>query len=145
MPFRPGGCGLANLGNTCFLNSALQCLSHTQPITMHLLTSRFKDDLNVSSPLGTGGRLVKEYEQLVKDLWLGSHSTLSPSSLRKTISRLAPQFAGNSQHDAEEVLTYLVDRLHEDLNRIKKKPYIKAPDDDDRWGGGGGRLQPRES
>lgn len=129
---RRGKTGLINLGNTCYLNSALQCLSHTYPITMHLLTNRFKDDLNEHSPLGTGGRLAREYEALVKELWLGSSGAVSPSGLKKAISRIAPQFAGNSQHDAQEVLINLLDRLHEDLNRVKKKPYIKAPEDDDR-------------
>ena len=40
------------------------------------------------------------------------------------VGRFAPQFSGYQQHDSQELLTFLLDGLHEDLNRIKKKPYI---------------------
>ena len=36
------------------------------------------------------------------------------------------------QHDSQELLTFLLDGLHEDLNRVKKKPYIELKDSDDR-------------
>ncbi|CAM9729434.1 unnamed protein product, partial [Laminaria digitata] len=47
-----GKAGLANLGNTCFLSSAVQCLSHVQPLTRHILTNAFLRDLNTTNPLG---------------------------------------------------------------------------------------------
>jgi hypothetical protein len=46
------------------------------------------------------------------------------------ISRVAPQFIGFQQQDSQELLSYLLDGLHEDLNRILKKPYIEITDDD---------------
>ncbi len=44
----------------------------------------------------------------------------------------APAFAGYQQHDSQELLAFLLDGLHEDLNRILKKPYVEKPD----WEGG---------
>lgn len=129
---RRGQAGLINLGNTCYMNSALQCLSHTYPVTMHLLTNRYKEDLNRTSALGTGGRLAGDYDALIKDLWFGSNGAVNPLTFKKSIVKFAPQFAGNAQHDSHELLVYLLDALHEDLNRVKQKPYIETPDDDKR-------------
>lgn len=44
------------------------------------------------------------------------------------VGRFAPQFSGYQQHDSQELLTFLLDGLHEDLNRIKQKPYIELQD-----------------
>ena len=48
------------------------------------------------------------------------------------VGRFAPQFSGYQQQDSQELLTFLLDGLHEDLNRIKKKPYIELKDSDNR-------------
>ena len=121
--------GLNNLGNTCFMNSALQSLSHATPLTRHFLSNRFKFDLNTSNPLGTGGKLALAYEEFLKHVWMkqGITST-SPTALKRAIALFAPRFAGYQQHDAQEFLAYLLDGLHEDLNRIRRAPYVEMPD-----------------
>ncbi len=47
----------------------------------------------------------------------------SPSP-QTQVARYAPQFVGYAQHDSQELLAFLLDSLHEDLNLVKKKPYV---------------------
>ena len=56
-----GLCGLSNLGNTCFMNSALQCLSNTTELTKYFLYGIYKGEINYKNALGTQGRLVAAY------------------------------------------------------------------------------------
>ncbi|CAK4658374.1 hypothetical protein LEN26_013559 [Aphanomyces euteiches] len=125
---RQGKTGLRNLGNTCFMNSALQCLSHTESLTVHFLNNAYQTDLNADNVLGTGGKLATQYALLLKELWFGTASSVSPALLKRAIGTYAPQFSGYQQHDAQELLAYLLDGLHEDVNRIQKKPYIEVED-----------------
>ena len=48
------------------------------------------------------------------------------------VGRFAPQFSGYQQQDSQELMAFLLDGLHEDLNRIRKKPYVEQKDADDR-------------
>lgn len=52
--------------------------------------------------------------------------------LQTQVGRFAPQFSGYQQQDSHELLAFLLDGLHEDLNRIRKKPYIPLKDADGR-------------
>jgi len=122
---KKGVTGLQNLGNTCFMNSALQCLSNTSELTQYFLSNEFLKDLNKNNPLGTGGYLISAYSELIKELWMGTESYVSPWDLKKVIGKFAPQFSGYSQQDSQELLSYMLDGLHEDLNRIVKKPFVE--------------------
>lgn len=119
-----GLCGLSNLGNTCYMNSAIQCLSNTKVLNDYFIKDLYKTHINKSNPLGTKGKLATTYANTVKKLWSGV-SSISPVELKYVIGTFATQFNGTRQHDSQELLAFLLDGLHEDLNLIIKKPYIE--------------------
>ena len=96
-----GACGLVNLGNTCYANSALQCLGYMPLLRSYLLSGAYKMDLNKDNPLGTGGRLLEEFADLLKVLWNGKNSTKAPSKFKQQLGRSNSQFSGNDQQDAQ--------------------------------------------
>jgi len=131
-PCDPGTTGLMNLGNTCFMNSSLQCLTHTDPLVDYFNNDVFKNDVNSDNPLGMKGEIADAFGDLMKSIWSGANSAVAPRELKHKIERFAPQFAGYQQHDSQELLAFLLDGLHEDLNRVKTKPYVENPEVDEK-------------
>ncbi|GAM24098.1 hypothetical protein SAMD00019534_072730, partial [Acytostelium subglobosum LB1] len=123
-----GICGLTNLGNTCFMNTSVQCLAHTTAFTDYFLSNKYLADINKVNPLGAKGQIAEYYGKLIKEMWSGA-TVLIPKHLKWIIGKYAPQFSGISQQDTQELLSFLLDGLHEDLNKVVKKPYIEEKDD----------------
>uniref|UniRef100_A0A915K8E1 ubiquitinyl hydrolase 1 n=1 Tax=Romanomermis culicivorax TaxID=13658 RepID=A0A915K8E1_ROMCU len=76
--------------------------------------------------LGSEGRIARNLAVLIAALWLGRYKYVSPSDFKYTIGSLAVEFANYDQKDAQELLIFVLNGLHEDLNRISHK--VAIPD-----------------
>ena len=77
-----GVCGLKNLGNTCYMNSALQCLSNCKDLTEYFLKKHYADDKNLDNPLGSKCKLLEAYYNLINHMWYGEDDAVSPSDFK---------------------------------------------------------------
>ncbi|XP_049824598.1 ubiquitin carboxyl-terminal hydrolase 2 isoform X2 [Aethina tumida] len=115
--------GLKNIGNTCFMNSVIQCLSNTRQLSEYVRRDDYVKDINTSIS-SMKGALIRAFSHVIKELWSedGSDRVVNTVALKNQIQRFAPRFMGYAQQDAQEFLRYLLEGLHEDVNRVIEKP-----------------------
>lgn len=116
--------GLSNLGNTCYMNSAFQCMLRTAPLKSFIL-SDLSCDINHENPLGSKGKILLEFADFAKQYWKTPKSSISTFTIKNTIGRHLTMFDDYAQHDAQEFLSQILDIMHEDTNKILRKPYTK--------------------
>lgn len=116
--------GLKNLGNSCYMNSAIQCLILT-PLTQFLLKTNYLQYVPSKSKLGTHGQLTQQYQQLLLEMSKNTPNSTNPSLFKKVLAKSNSQFANSQQQDSAEFLHFLLDTIHEDLNMSANKPTPK--------------------
>jgi len=112
-----GFTGLQNLGNTCFMNSVLQCLSHTYEFNEYLNTEEYKKKINRKPE----SLVLMEWDKLRKMIWQ-ENCIISPGGFFSAIRKVArikdkDLFTGFAQNDLPEFLTFLLDCFHESILR----------------------------
>ena len=120
-----GQIGGRNLGNTCFMNSSIACLSNCTELTYYFLKGDYLKDINEENNLGMRGELAKEWGNLMKQYWVENTRVGDPSDFKYTIGRKAERFRGYGQQDSNEFMSVFLDYLNEDLNKAKKKEYVE--------------------
>ncbi|KAM6106537.1 ubiquitin carboxyl-terminal hydrolase 21 [Pterocles gutturalis] len=111
-----GHVGLRNLGNTCFMNAVLQCLSSTKPLRDYCLRRDFQHE----QPPGPRApqELTEAFADVIAALWHpDSSEAVNPGRFKAIFQKYVPSFTGYSQQDAQEFLKFFMDRLHVEINR----------------------------
>ncbi len=99
--WRPSNRGLGNLGNTCYMNAALQCMIHTTELSRIFLNKLYKTDLHESNPQHAL-QLAESFDRLVQEM----HGPLLPghvTSFRSGVATTTPSFF--DPHDFKKSLT----------------------------------------
>uniref|UniRef100_A0AAY5F0U9 Ubiquitin carboxyl-terminal hydrolase 2 n=1 Tax=Electrophorus electricus TaxID=8005 RepID=A0AAY5F0U9_ELEEL len=123
----PPSCSFLSL--QCFMNSILQCLSNTQSLRDYCLHNSHRRDLKNNNRTNTA--LMEEFAKLIQTMWSSSGSeAISPSEFKTQIQRYAPRFVGYNQQDAQEFLRFLLDGLHNEVNRVTVRPRATTEDFD---------------
>ncbi|CAI5465316.1 unnamed protein product [Closterium sp. Yama58-4] len=104
---RPIGAGLSNLGNTCFMNSVLQCLTYTPPLANYLSQSPHSSTCRVA-----GWCALCEMESHVPRAVGGTGKVVSPTGFVRNVKSVARSFKAGRQEDAHEYMRCLLDALH---------------------------------
>ncbi|KAI5537795.1 ubiquitinyl hydrolase protein [Trichomonas vaginalis G3] len=121
-----GHVGLDNIGNTCYINSSLQVLAHTELLFQYFESGLWRRELNEQNPKGTGGIVAHQFAQLINDIWTKKQKVISPYDLKNSIGKFHPQFNNSQQQDSQEFLLCLLSDLSGDLNRVTKRCYIEG-------------------
>lgn len=110
--------GLQNLGNTCYINSALQALSNCQQLTRFVLDG---------SPFIKEKGLYHSYSELIKEMWIrrSSHYAV-PTSIIRNIRCFYPAFRGCTQQDTQEFLRCFLEQLHDELKQPVRRESIST-------------------
>ncbi|MGH0139235.1 UNVERIFIED_CONTAM: hypothetical protein FKN15_068644 [Acipenser sinensis] len=100
------GAGLQNLGNTCFLNSALQCLTYTAPLASYMLSREHSKTCHEA-----GFCMMCTMQNHITQAFANSGNVIKPMSVINDLKRIAKHFRFGSQEDAHEFLRYTIDAM----------------------------------
>jgi ubiquitin C-terminal hydrolase len=135
--------GILNIENSCYINSVLQCLRHTHPFYKYFINEKhirhfnkklqhpltnFKLKRKITHIQNTGFNQLKDYDIAINlgDIMKfmsnpnSAKASLNPKQFKNIISQHNMDYEGKHQHDAQEFLSFLIDKLHSQLQMQSK-------------------------
>jgi ubiquitin carboxyl-terminal hydrolase 8 len=107
-----GQFGLQNIGNTCFMNTALQCLSAIDVLSAYFLSDRYLSDINKKPQ----AEFVRAYVRFLKNAWEENDCIVTPRLLKETLGKFYDPYSGFRQNDAAECFNKIIELLHDGLS-----------------------------
>ena len=107
--------GLQNIGATCYMNATLQCLAHVETLTKNLLSkkSQIKSDRYKN-------QLANSFVEVLENMWENNSITYyAPYNFKNLISKMNPLFEGVQANDSKDLVLFLLETLHNELNKVK--------------------------
>ena len=111
----PHKTGLENVGQTCYMNSTIQCLSNIKDLSDYLISHFGKFDIE-KQPLAVS------FSSLVYNLFHTDKKYIAPELFKKIIGMLNPLFEGFHAADAKDLIFFLLEKLHQELNKLANEP-----------------------
>ena len=110
--YKPILIGLNNIGATCYMNSTLQCLSNTEELTDYFLKDFTKEQNNNNKIISNA------YYNLIQSLWNkdNNNKSFSPNEFKEKLSQENPLFKGIAACDSKDLIQFLLERFHNELN-----------------------------
>ena len=110
--------GLENIGATCYMNATLQCLANISQLTKHLLKPKNMKEISSNK---YKYKLTNSFVRVLNNLWLNnSIRYYSPVDFKNVISGMNPLFAGIQANDSKDLILFLLETMHNELNMARK-------------------------
>ena len=107
--------GLQNIGATCYMNATLQCLAHVESLTKNLLSKKSQIKSNRYK-----NQLANSFIEVLENMWENNSITYyAPYNFKNLISKMNPLFEGVQANDSKDLVLFLLETLHNELNKVK--------------------------
>ena len=112
----PHANGLQNIGATCYMNATLQCLAHIKKFTYYLISHKAIIQKNRYR-----NKLSNAFIEVIENIWQKNSITYyAPNNFKDLISQMNPLFAGVQANDSKDLVLFILETMHNELNSAKK-------------------------